>query len=585
MLRAIKFFLFSFVLLVPSQITNASTESIIDFKTTIEIRENGIAHVTEEILYNFGSAQRHGIYREIPLTATDGARMRISGIDANYSHAIRTDQNAVHIKIGDADELVTGTKQYVISYDVAHAIREFEDHDEFYWNVTGNGWSVPITRASAQITAPAIRNVTCFTGAHGSYKQDCDMNLVGGGAFIKTASPLSVGHGLTIAVSMPRGTIAAGEEEDFVTTQTDGVSNRSVGTAFFGFMFGLLIVVANLILKFLGVLRLRRKPKPKIPPELKNRPVIAEFEPPDGLSPIDVGTLLDRRVDNTDISAVIMDLAARGYLKIRYTTRIIPFWPDKKDFELVKLRDGTDLTHPADLLMYGLLFDARDTVTLTELKSTAQSLTAKLKRMDDDTEAHLDKVGYFDAATKKATEKRATQHFILTAVAVFLCIPLALFINQLFFVVAILTLPSFAIYAYKKMRSANLLTEKGVDTLAKILGFREFLLITETERLRMLQAPNAKPEIFEKFLPYAMVLGVETEWAKRFEGMHLDAPSWYEDANGLAFSSVIFAQSMGAFDSTFNQVFSLATTPKTRSGFGGGGFSGGGFGGGGGGSW
>jgi len=112
----------------------------------------------------------------------------------------------------------------------------------------------------------------------------------------------------------------------------------------------------------------RIKPKPVIPRQLKKQPVTIEYNPPDDLSPIEVGTILNRRVDPTDISSVIMDLAVRGYLKIKYSVKPIKFLPDKKDFELIKLKNGFVLTNPADRAIFRLLFTGRNSVKLSDLK-------------------------------------------------------------------------------------------------------------------------------------------------------------------------------------------------------------------------
>jgi len=128
------------------------------------------------------------------------------------------------------------------------------------------------------------------------------------------------------------------------------------------------------------------------------------------------------------------------------------------------------------------------------------------------------------------------------------------------------------------------LTPRGISTLGKILGFREFLQLTEKDKLQLLNAPELQPEMFERFLPYAMVLGVEDKWAKKFEGIYNTIPNWYEDPTAASFNSYVLARNLTLFNGSFNQVFNI-TSPRSSSGFGGGGFSGGGSGGGGGGSW
>jgi uncharacterized membrane protein len=134
-------------------------------------------------------------------------------------------------------------------------------------------------------------------------------------------------------------------------------------------------------------------------------------------------------------------------------------------------------------------------------------------------------------------------------------------------------------------KNSHILSQQGITTVGKILGFEAFLQLTEADKLKLLDAPDLQPEMFEKFLPYAMVLGVEKEWAKKFEGIYTTMPAWYEDPTVSTMNSYILAQNLGGFNGSFNKVWNIASAPSGSSGFGGGGFSGGGFGGGGGGSW
>jgi uncharacterized membrane protein len=130
------------------------------------------------------------------------------------------------------------------------------------------------------------------------------------------------------------------------------------------------------------------------------------------------------------------------------------------------------------------------------------------------------------------------------------------------------------------------LTPKGLSVLKKILGFREFLQLTEKDRVELLNAPELQPEIFEKFLPYAMVLGVEDKWAKKFEGIYNTIPNWYEDPTITNFNSYSLTKDLTSFNIPFNKVFNIPSTSSGfSSGFGGGGSSGSGFGGGVGSSW
>lgn len=138
-----------------------------------------------------------------------------------------------------------------------------------------------------------------------------------------------------------------------------------------------------------------------------------------------------------------------------------------------------------------------------------------------------------------------------------------------------------------RMVFRNKLTDRGIGALRKILGFYEFLKLTEKDKLKLTNAPELQPKLFEKFLPYAMVLGVEEQWAKRFENIYTTMPSWYADSSLSTFNSHALVVSLYGLNSSINSSIGASSGSHSSgfSGGGGGGFSGGGSGGGGGGSW
>ncbi|OGL92323.1 hypothetical protein A3H11_02275 [Candidatus Uhrbacteria bacterium RIFCSPLOWO2_12_FULL_47_10] len=578
------------------QVIQAKTEAVNNFNANITIQKDGSVFIAETIIYDFGSNQKHGIFRDIPLTAVNGPRLNISvsgvsnEVGQPYQYATSIVNNVLQVKIGNPDALITGIKTYIINYQVYNAIRTFDDHDELYWNVTGNQWPVAIQNANALVILPdsPMSNVRmdCFTGSQGSTQKNCAFNQSGSNVSYSTTQPLNANEGLTLVLGIPLGYI----QNTYVPPQqTYPASNTSTANSnfLFGIFLGLFIIFIFVLVSLFAWLAKTAKPKPVIPSELKGQPVVPEYNPPDNLPPIEIGALLDSRVDITDISSVIMDLAVRGYLKIRYTVQEIRFWPDKKDFELIKLKDGADLAHPADKIIFKLLFKSRGRVKLSDLKEQKTTFQSDIKKIQEDTEQHLRDEGYFDRTTKDKSKKLKTYLFMATAIlfiGTFLLTISPSWFGLIFiasfagFVGAVIVIPIMI------MRLANKLTPRGIAALGKILGFKEFLQLTDKDKLRLLNAPELQPEMFEKFLPYAMVLGVEDKWAQKFEGIYNTIPNWYEDPTAASFDSYIFARNLTFFNSSFNQVFSIAS-PGSSSGFGGGGFSGGGSGGGGGRSW
>jgi len=574
-------------------------QSIQNFISKISILPSGELQVMEEITYDFGSEQRHGIFRNISRTSQNGPLIQVQVVsvrdehDISYRFTESQSDDTLQIKIGDPAQFVTGIKTYIISYRVENVIRAFDDHEELFWNVTGNEWDVPISSAETFITTPVDRNIelqmTCYTGAYGSKDQNCTYGNNDGIKQFSTTKALQSGEGLTIVLGMPVGT---------VTYTATGTPERAPTIPVWGriiLFLSTFISWGAVPLMIIAIIRrlAKRKPKPIIPWKLKNKPVVVQYDPPNGLLPIEVGTLIDRKVDLTDISSVIVHLAVRGYLKIKYLDEVIAYFPKRHDFELIKMKDGSDLIHSADVAVFNLLFKNRDSVRLSDLKKTAHKTQKFIKDVSEATENGIAEKGLFNPKQKK--EHR--QSLIAAMVAFCVILFVYMFITQgadIFSVIHAIFIVIIVGFFFIKLFSRSLslllrnkLTDTGTETLGKILGFMDFLKLTETDKLRLTQVPELRPELFEKFLPYAMVLGIEEKWAKQFEKIYTAIPGWYEDPNMVGFNTNAFALSLGTFGMSMNGSLGFSTSGYSSgfSGGGGGGFSGGGSGGGGGGSW
>lgn len=148
------------------------------FDSALTIQESGVVRIVETISVDFAELEKHGIYRDIPYRYTDEqgeeiytdvtvTEVLIDGEEAPYD-TTRTD-GYVQLKIGDADEVISGAHTYRITYDATGILSAYEDYDELYWNVTGNGWGVPILTSSASITLPreGIQTISCYVGEYG----------------------------------------------------------------------------------------------------------------------------------------------------------------------------------------------------------------------------------------------------------------------------------------------------------------------------------------------------------------------------------------------------------------------------------
>jgi len=561
-------------------------EKIDSFEVTISINHDSSLDIEERIVYDFGSNFRHGIYRDIPIKY----RARGGNYNLRISDIRATDQNGIpykfelllkgryqRIKIGDEKKVVWGKKTYLISYKIKRALNYFKDYDELYWNVTGNEWNVPIKWASAKVILPqSVKGeelrTACFKGPFGSKNPCGAMSKKEVGSFVKEVSfaetLLSPQEGLTIVVGWPKGLVA---KPSFWQLAFEVFRDNWI----------IALPIFTFLILFSLWYKGGRDPKGR-------GTIIAQYEPPDKLSPAEVGTIVDEKAQKHDISSLIIDLAVRGYLRIRRTKEklLIFTW---SDYELEKLKEGDDLENDFEKDLFRALFkDAKkvkkngreiETVKLSHLKNRFYKDFQKVVK---EVYKAVSEKGYFVKNPNKVRAKYASFGILIF----FLMYPLMFFRQP-----GLITILSFLVTAFLFFIFSFLMpkkTKKGVLAKEHILGFKEYLRVAEKERLRFHNAPQKDPQLFEKFLPYAMVLGVEKEWARQFEGIYQGSPSWYEDERGAPFSPVLVVTGLQNFSQATNTT--LSSRPGRgaaggRTGFGGGGFSGGGFGGGGGGSW
>ncbi len=484
-----------------------------------------------------------------------------SGSSLRYETSRERHYRKLKIYVPGADDV---THTISIEYTVSDALRFFEDHDEFYWNVTGDAWDVPIQAASARIVLPegttGIR-ANVFTGAYRSRERDADAEIAGNGVEVHTRAPLGFHEGLTVAVAFDKGFVH--EPTKFEKALQTLRSNLA-----------LLIPVAAFFIMFYLWWKYGRDPR--------LRPIAAQYEPPDQLTPGEVGTLVDNSADMRDITASIVDLAVRGYLTIEQKQKdhLMGLYHDKDyEFHLKKPRDQWSALKPHEQTLLEGIFAEGENVKLSDLHNQFYTYLPSIKN------------GIFDSLVQHGYYKRRPDSVRNTYIAAAVVIAILLIwggnavANSLgmaplsFILAGILT--GVIVFAFGWFMPAH--TEQGARALEGTLGFEDFLAHVEADRFnRMIKTP----EMFEKFLPFAMALGVEKNWSKAFQGIYTQPPSWYQGAYGPNFYPVIFVNDLNTMSSTAGSTFASAPRSSGGSGFGGGGgggFSGGGFGGGGGG--
>jgi len=552
---------------------------VTNFQDRILISNDGTAEVAEHITVAF-QGEFHGIYRQIPIeypgpdqtnyklyldviSVTDG-----EGNSLKYDSSVGNGERKLKIYIPNA---VDATRDVVITYKVRNGMRFFEDHDEFYWNVTGNDWPVPIDHAEAKVHFPDAAagslRVQAFTGVYGSTEHDATAEAKGADAEFATNSPLPMRGGLTIDVYIPKGILKA----------------PGAITKFLWFIGGNPIVflpLVTLVVMFALWWTVGRDPDPGMS-------VAPMYDPPKGISPAEAGTLLDDSIHPRDITSTMIDLAVRGYIKIEESAeKVLLFTHKDYIFHLLKPQAqwGNDLA-PHERVMLENVFAGGQETRLSSLKNRFYTAVPVIR---EDIMSQLKNKGIYLLDPESANGYSIVAGIgILIPFAIFQYLGWANFFSSVPLLIGGVLISALVWWLFARVMTAK--TVKGARTRIAVLGFQEFMNRVDAERLKTLP-----PTTFEKYLAFAMALGVEHHWAQAFAGIVKDPPSWYVGPGGPyigPFNPIFFSSSMSSMATDMHQVFvSAPRASSTGSGFGGGGFgggggfSGGGFGGGGGGA-
>jgi uncharacterized membrane protein len=304
------------------------------------------------------------------------------------------------------------------------------------------------------------------------------------------------------------------------------------------------------------------------------------YEPPPGMSPAETGTLLDDKVHPRDITSTIVDLAVRGYVKIEETveTNLLIFHAKDYIFHSLKPRGEWGNLAPHEQVMLENIFADAEQTRLSSLKNRFYTAIPVIQQ---DIKAALKNKGMYllDPDSANGYSVGAAVLIALAFIAA-PCLGYQAMFNSIPLLVVCGAISLVIWWLFARVMSAR--TIQGGRTRIAVLGFQEFMNRVDADRLKRMP-----PDTFEKFLPYAMALGVEHHWAQAFAGIIQSPPSWYVSPNGMTgFNPVFFSSSMHNMATDMHQVFvSAPRSSSSGSGFGGGGgggFSGGGFGGGGG---
>lgn len=562
-----------------------SSEEITSFNSDLTVNQNTSLTIKETIHYRT-TLDKHGIYRYFPLTYNrDGLKHELrftnitvtDGQGKSIQYERSYDVPFLTLKIGDPDRTFTGPKTYVITYTVEKALNQFESHDELYWDITGEGWKIPILHSQATVHSAFanVDRVECFSGVVGGNDGACTKTIATQQEAVFTY-PDTIGYGDNF-------TVVVGFNKD---NQLVFPSQWDSFWSWLWFNWVIVLLPAPVLVmawwwwkhgrdfEFYGgnVYDLTpTRPSRLRPFQLTAREPYV-YAPLDEISPGESGAVIDEKVDTQDVVAEILELARKKFLKIELIEKKKLFGVER-DYQLTKFKNAT--THLPEVQSYLLteLFKTGNTVKVSTLKgsfyTTMQTAAQKIEKALVDRKIFVSSpsmarvwgmFGFFAAwgvIFWLVLNQLTPLHIIWPIVALFVQIPLGMTLAY--------NMPQ------RTAVGNNLwLQSRGLKKTIQYGKWREEI--------------NEKHLFIENVLPFAVALGVVQQLAKDMEELNLKPPSYMGASNLTSWSTAQFVSGFGS-----EMASSLSYNPSSSSSSGGSGFSGGssggGGGGGGGGSW
>ena len=611
-----------------------AAEYIERFHSEIEVRSNGDMLVTETIVVRAEGKQiKRGIYRDFPTRYTDnrGRSVRVGFNVLSVSRDGRAEpyhlenrSNGKRVYIGDANVfLEPGFYEYQLSYRTTRQLGFFDDFDELYWNVTGNGWAFTINRASARVTLPAPVTrfqLAGYTGPQGSTAQDLDYRSVGDRqTYFEARSRLAPGEGLTIAAGWPKGVI---DEPSAAQRRAWFIADNKSELIIVGG------VVALLVYYLLLWHRVGRDPEAGV--------IVPLYRAPDGYSPASMRFIERMGYDKKCFTSAIINLAVKGAVEI-----------DDSDGDFVIRRLGapkSELAAGEKQVLDGLFKGGASEIEIKQ--ANHPTLSAAISRHEGRLKLDYEKqyfktnswllvpailgslvligiafaslpseevifktifIGLFTMiplyivfATLRTLMKRGKQFWLRKIVTLVGLVPALAFFWFFYsafpfeefaaaaswpLVIGVVAMLFIHLLFYRWMKAPTLAGRRLLD---KVEGFRHYLGIAEEDEIALRDAPTFSSDLYEAYLPYAIALDLENEWTAKLDraiasgliAQGYSHPRWYRShRHGHSHFSNAVSNSLNS------AIASSSVAPGSSSGSSGGGSSGGGGGGGGGGGW
>lgn len=541
------------------------------YDVKIELKKEGSFHVQEIIKVDFLEPRR-GILRDIPLKYNLSHKTSGSIFDMLFAHEIFLSDVKVtghpyknqykgiglQIRIGDPDIYLTGEQTYIIDYTVENGLLHGKEGPEFYWNIIGDQWEVPIEEASFKIVIPqgipiGEGDYEIRTGEYGSVEQSSsahwNQNVLTGQSLVSLGNH----KGLTAAIRMPVGSIQA--------------------YPFYKFLFyhgKFFILPLIMLLSFYYAWR-------RFGVDTKMADMVA-YLPPKGIDSAMAGFAIDIRANMHDVLSMIPYFGHKGYLKIEHK-KAEGFFADD-DITFIKLKELPSNAAAHQKVFFDGIFECGDRVQLSDMKNTFYTHFQTAQSAVNDAVMNSD---YFTAPSKKLY----WNSFWVIGLVAIANAALCFFYGKIFFLILTIILAVILMaLAYSLLKRS----QQGDMLFREIRGLKKFIKLAEKDKLEFLVKED--PSYFDAVLPYAVAFNCADDWCNKFKGIAIPTPTWFH-SNNTGFYSSHGVFNAAAFNDTLSQSLSemrtvMSSRPSSSGSSGGGGggsFSGGGFGGGGGSSW
>ena len=533
----------------------------------IFIHQDGYFDVVENYDLTF-ETHKHGIYRDIQtkyklLTAEgnqETRKIKIRNIEVpNYKFEADFDfeqklSDNFNIKIGDKDISLIGPQHYQIKYRVYNAFLFDDTKVQFYWNIKPDGWNTDFQQLDFTIHLPKntvlnLENIFVYSGATGDTRNSNEFEIKYLDAVFSAKSTANFkstyGQSVTVLLNLPPNSVT--EIKPLWPFWTN---------------YGWTLIIGTFLAAFYWLWNKFGKDDEVV--------ATISYFPPSGVDPAMAGFLIDDSEDTQDLISLIPYWGARGIIKMEYIPKKGLF--SKEDTKLISLKPlPVDATEYEKEIFNGLFGGFTETDTVEVLISSLEN--SFYTTMQDAKKVLKDKAQIYYVAEAKKMQTKVIFGILIIGILLFF-----LFLNfwGLWAAITVIPIVIFLLFMSIYMVKKN---AKGNAILSELKGFKQFIKVAEENKLKMLLKDS--PTYFESTMSYALAFGLFDKWAKKFEALNLQPPSWYSSSAG-ALTMHNFSNS---FSNSISSAKSTMVSAPSSSSSSGGGSSGGGFGGGGGGSW